>query len=676
MKKFKNQAGFTLAEILVALALIFIAVFTITPLMENSMNNIIEAEEKRQGIGEAQSEIDSTMAEGVKFPEGTPQTEMEITYSSNNTITTTVNKHVVGKNVTGGKDGNELHSFISREQGKAGEPKMSLDPYWIYDNYQKDTVIMVNADEYMSFDEYDTIGLFEKDKKTKISSANCEFKYESSKQKKLILKKRRILKEINSPYYVIAQNAKNDTVEAELSVIKKPNIEPEFMIGGKMGNAYTGFKYQELDKDGKWGKTQSSNIQSGINFFGMSRAKDGTIQWRPIPFEDSDELKKENITEINNIAWDGEHYVAATDEGLFYKKNGYWKMINKNKDFSVKSIGGEEKNFQVTKSEFVLNCSNKDGKSYFGAGNALFTLNSNSEDKNVKGVVYGNGPCTCATEFTYKGKNYLLVCFSNINSSRNKVNYSQIIFIDTETDGISKKSLSNYKKNEGSNNHVGFVVDGIVWYRNTENPSFIAIGQIRPYFDNKNSDLKTKFNRQERFISRIGLNNNDIDKGLNLGEKNQEQINKEIIYTTPNKNAFKDPVICFGYDNLGQGVYFFDTSLRTFQLTQNELNNLNNNEIQERIDYIETNLFGSYSNKDIVYVEKIINAPGDIDNKFVAVASERKGPRVLEFKGISDLLDNRGDPDLTKSRIEGSPGSIGSLPSTFQPQAVAGMVVE
>ena len=669
MKKFKKQAGFTLAEILVALALIFTAVFTITPLMENSMNNIIKAEEKRQGIGEAQSEIDSTMAEGVVT---TDDDKLPLVFEQGEKK---VNVEVVGKEIRGeGQDETQLESFISREKNKTGKPKMHLEPSFVYEDYPKNTEITVYADEYMSFDEYYNIGLYEKDKTSQITGIN--FNPISAKQKKIVLTTQNKLKAKNSPYYVIAKNAKNDTVEAELSVIKKPNFEPEFMIGGKMTSNCI-FQYQELDKDGKWGKTQSSNIQSGINFFGMSRDKNGKIQWKPIPFEDSDELKKANITEINNIAWDGEHYVAATNGGLFYRNDGSWKMIDKNKQFPVNSIGRAEKSFQVTNSKFVLNCSKVDGKSYFGAGNALFTLDSTTGD--VKGVVYGNGECTCATEFTYKGKNYLLVCFSKNSTSADTVAYSQIIFIDTETDGIASElySYKKYEKISNNENNVGHVINGIVWDRNKETPGFIAVGQINSKTNAKNGSLYNSYNNKKSFISKIQFNantkieNNKIIKAFSLGANGSDDTDLFL-----NMLEMKDPVICFGYDNLGQGVYFFDTSLRTFQLTQNELNNLNNNEIQQRIDYIDTNLFGGQTNKDIVYVEKIINAPGDIDNKFVAVASERKGPRVLEFKGINDLVDNKGNSTLDRCRIEGSPGVDGSLPSNFQPQAVAGMVVE
>ena len=142
---------------------------------------------------------------------------------------------------------------------------------------------------------------------------------------------------------------------------------------------------------------------------------------------------------------------------------------------------------------------------------------------------------------------------------------------------------------------------------------------------------------------------------------------------------FKPNKSCQGYDRNRKEVCFFETGLKTFQLTADEMKSGDTTEIGNKIDRTSDSLFKNYKGdtvpiSDIVYIENLGDPNYSIlNNKFVAVGesinSNYVNHRVFEFTDIDDLTESNLMPGR-KCNI------TANLSQTFKPQAVAGMVVE
>lgn len=80
MKNLNQEKGFTLVEVLVAMAILMIIIFTFTVLYTSSFAGIARAGKVSEELFNAQKDMDNIIAEGLEtLPEETPP-EMEIEF--------------------------------------------------------------------------------------------------------------------------------------------------------------------------------------------------------------------------------------------------------------------------------------------------------------------------------------------------------------------------------------------------------------------------------------------------------------------------------------------------------------------------------------------------------------------------------------------------------------------
>lgn len=81
MDNFKQQEGFTLVEILVAIAIMMIVVFSFTLLFTSSFTWIFDAGDKSEALFKAQEKMDNKIAGGIITTDGEPMV-VEFLYES------------------------------------------------------------------------------------------------------------------------------------------------------------------------------------------------------------------------------------------------------------------------------------------------------------------------------------------------------------------------------------------------------------------------------------------------------------------------------------------------------------------------------------------------------------------------------------------------------------------
>jgi prepilin-type N-terminal cleavage/methylation domain-containing protein len=69
MNLVQQKDGFTLVELLVAIAILMIAIFAFTTLFTTSFSGIFRAGRKSEALFTAQEELDNLIAEGVSSPD-------------------------------------------------------------------------------------------------------------------------------------------------------------------------------------------------------------------------------------------------------------------------------------------------------------------------------------------------------------------------------------------------------------------------------------------------------------------------------------------------------------------------------------------------------------------------------------------------------------------------------
>jgi len=78
MDYLKKQEGFTLVEIIVALAILVIVVFSFTTLYSTTFSGIFRAGDKSKALFEAQDQMDTSISKG--FPDVTEDSKLTIDF--------------------------------------------------------------------------------------------------------------------------------------------------------------------------------------------------------------------------------------------------------------------------------------------------------------------------------------------------------------------------------------------------------------------------------------------------------------------------------------------------------------------------------------------------------------------------------------------------------------------
>ncbi len=267
---FLNESGLSMMEVIVAMLVLTLIVFAVTPLLLNSLKGIIYAGDKSEALYEGQSELEVAMAEReMEF-------EDQLTFKFSNPENPDTIIKVHGKNVDVLKEKGEASTWLSSFVPHV--PAINLSPSSIIEGYDSMTIAVKGR--YTDFEEAGEVKISESETESTKYTANLEnvVSYNNNNQQEAEFTLEKGLTNSNSPYIVSTSWEVDPENEIEITV--QARLHVEMPLGVTVGGGQRVLASADAEK--AW--NERGFIESGSGTF-------------------------------NDVFWTGTRYVAVTDNG-------------------------------------------------------------------------------------------------------------------------------------------------------------------------------------------------------------------------------------------------------------------------------------------------------------------------------------------------------------------------